>query len=42
MKMEERIATLVGDYNHDAIGGAYDLIWASATLYYGRTDGPAD
>jgi predicted TPR repeat methyltransferase len=35
-EMEERIGTLVGDYNHDSIGEAYDLIWASATLYYGK------
>jgi len=35
-KMEDRIDVLDGDYNHDSIGGGYDLVWASASLNFGK------
>ncbi len=34
--MEERMEVLGGDYNRDPIGEGYDLIWASATLYFAQ------
>lgn len=30
----DRVAVLAGDYNTLPLGGAYDVIWASMTLYY--------
>jgi len=36
--MEDRIEILAGDYNHDPIGEAYDLIWASNALNSARHD----
>jgi SAM-dependent methyltransferase len=37
-EMENRMEVLGGDYNHDSIGEGYDLIWASASLYFGKGD----
>ncbi len=34
--MEDRMEVLGGDYNHHPIGEGYDLIWASATLYFAQ------
>ena len=35
-EMEDRMEVLGGDYNHDSIGGGYDLVLASACLYFGK------
>ena len=37
-EMEDRMAVMGGDFNHDPIGDGYDLIWASATLNFARHD----
>jgi predicted O-methyltransferase YrrM len=31
-ELDNRVTTIGGDYNNDAIGGGYDLIWTSYTL----------
>ena len=36
----DRVTTLAGDYMTDSIGEGYDLIWASATLNFVRSDLP--
>ena len=35
-EMEDRMEVLGGDYNHDSIGEGYDLVLASACLYFGK------
>ena len=35
-EMEDRMEVLGGDYLQDSIGEGYDLIWASATLNFGK------
>ncbi len=37
-EMEDRMEVLGGDYLQDSIGEGYDLIWASATLNFGKDD----
>jgi cyclopropane fatty-acyl-phospholipid synthase-like methyltransferase len=37
-EMEDRVEILGGDYLQDSIGEGYDLIWASATLNFGKDD----
>ena len=36
--MADRVTTMAGDYVNDPIGEGYDLIWASATLNFVRSD----
>lgn len=36
--MEDRVTVMPGDYNTDAIGAGYDLIWASSTLNFAQPD----
>lgn len=37
-EMEDRMEVLGGDFIRDPIGEGYDLIWASAVLYFGKDD----
>jgi SAM-dependent methyltransferase len=37
-EMTDRVTTMAGDYINDPIGEGYDLIWASATLNFVRSD----
>lgn len=32
----QRVAVIAGDFNDTDLGGGYDVIWASLTLYYAR------
>ncbi len=36
--MQDRVSVISGDYLNDAIGGPYDLVWASSTLNFARHD----
>ncbi len=37
-EMEDRMAVMGGDFNHDPIGEGYDLIWASSALSLAKDD----